>query len=548
MRVSLLSNVNVDSLAKMLESHEVYTPSGYGVWFQELANPHSDLYKFQPQVVFILLDAEQLFPNMDFDNIISEIEKYFSTFSEVFSQHKDITFFVSDVDYYTRKIRAGDEVREERFVEIEWYKRLAELTKKLPNVHIFNLKELIEKEGRKQFYSYKLWYLGGMKYSLKAEEIIKNEIEKYIKALEGKRKKCIALDLDNTLWGGIIGEDGIEGIELSEFKEGARYKDFQKRLKELKDMGIILTIVSKNNEQDALEVFEKHKHMVLKKEDFALMKINWEPKSKNLREIAEELNIGIDSIVFIDDNPVERELVKKSIPEVVVPEFPRDTAKLVDFIEEIYDRYFYMIKCTEEDRKKTQMYIQNAKRAKLRKKTASIEEFLKELNTKIYVWKLREEDVPRAAQLTQKTNQFNLTTKRYTEGDIRKFMKDEKYDVYIASVEDKFGDNGKVVLMIIKKDVKNKTAEIDTFLMSCRVMGRYIEDQFIDYVENKLRGEGIKTLKAYYFPTKKNKPVENLFERLGYELLEKDENGNKVYLRNLNKKISRKHFGELVEK
>lgn len=548
MRVSLLSNINIDSLAKMLESLEVYTPSGYGVWFQELVNPYSDLYKFQPQVVFILLDAEQLFSNTDFDSTMNEVEEYFSTFSKVFSQHKDITFFVSDIDYYTRKIRAGDDVREERFVEIEWYKRLAELKNQLSNVHIFNLKNLIEREGRKNFYSYKLWYLGGMKYSLKAEEVIKKEIEKCIKALEGKRKKCIALDLDNTLWGGIIGEDGLEGIELSEFKEGARYKDFQKRLKKLKEMGVILTIVSKNNEQDALEVFEKHKHMVLKREDFALMKISWEPKPKNLKEIAEELNIGIDSIVFVDDNPVERELVRKSIPEIVVPEFPKDTARLVDFIEEIYDKYFYMIKCTEEDKKKTLMYIQNAKRAELKKKVASVEKFLKELGTKIYVWKLKEEDIPRATQLTQKTNQFNLTTKRYTESDIRKFMEDERYDVYIASVEDKFGDNGKVLLLIIKRDMENKVAEIDTFLMSCRVMGRYIEDQFVDYIENKLKDEGIKTIKAYYFPTKKNKPVENLFERFGYELVKKDGNGNKVYLRNLGKQASRKCFGELIEK
>ncbi|MHA1657477.1 MAG: HAD-IIIC family phosphatase [Candidatus Heimdallarchaeota archaeon] len=548
MRIALLSNVNVDSLVKRIDFCEVYSPDGYGIWLQEILNFDSELYKFHPQAVFVILDGEQLFPRFNRKNIMTDIEEYFSALEHVFSQRRDIFFFLNSLDFFTKQIRASDEVREEKFVEIEWYRKLIELAKKLTNVHILNLKDLVEKEGRKNFYSNKLWYLGGMKYSTKGEKLIIKEIERSIKALKGEKKKCLAIDLDNTIWGGVIGEDGIEGIELSEFKEGARYKDFQKRLKEFKNLGVILTVVSKNNEQDALDVFEKHKDMVLKRDDFALMKINWDPKSKNLMELAKELNIGIDSIVFIDDNPVERELVKKSIPEIIVPEFPKDTANLVDFAEEIYNEFFYMLRVTAEDIKKTQMYIQNAKRTALKKKYASAEDFLKDLGTKIYVWKLREEDIPRAAQLTQKTNQFNLTTKRYTETDVRNFMNDERYDVFIASVEDKFGDNGKVVLMILKKDKKRAQAEIDTFLMSCRVMGRHIEDQFIDFIEKKLKKDGMKLLIAFYYPTKKNKPVENLFERLGYTVIKNDNEGNKVYSRNLNIEEPRVFYGELIER
>jgi FkbH-like protein len=389
--------------------------------------------------------------------------------------------------------------------------------------------------------------LGGIKFSPKGERRIVDEINNIISSYLGKRKKCLVLDLDNTLWGGVIGEDGIEGIELSEFKEGSRYKDFQKRLKEIKDLGVILTIVSKNNEDDVKQVFKNHKHMVLQENDFSIKKINWKSKPQNIEEISRELNIGLDSMVFIDDNPAERDLVRQTLPEVYVPEFPRDTSKLVDFMNEIYQKEFYAIRLTGEDLEKTNQYIQNAKRAELKSKVGSEKEFLKTLNTKIYIWKLREEDIARASQLSQKTNQFNLTTKRYTEKDFYNFLKSKDIDVYIASVEDKFGDNGKVVLVIISKDIKNRTAKIDTFLMSCRVMGRYIEDQIIDFIERKLRKENFENIISYYLPTKKNIPVKNLFDRLGYDVIE-EKDGTKVYKFNLkNDDKKRNKFAELIE-
>ncbi len=545
MKIAIVSNINLDFLKRTIKNLDVYMPEGYGVWLQELINPYSNLYEFDPDIVFIILDGEQLFPK--FDNIESEIEEYFSRFREILSKNLNKVLFISDLDIYTKKIYVNDGEKNEKFIELKWYEHLIKTTNDFSNMHIFNLKEMIENAGRDNFYSYKMWYLGGIKYSIGAENMIAKAIGLNIKAIQGNRKKCLVLDLDGTLWGGVLGEDGMEGIELSEFKEGARYKDFQKRLKELNDIGVILTVVSKNNEEDVMEVLEHHKHMVLKKDNFAIIKANWEPKAKNIREIADELNIGLDSIVFVDDNPIERELVKKELPEVEVPAFPKDTSKLADYAKDIYLKYFYMLKCTEEDVKKTQMYIQNAKRNILKKKIGALDNFLRELNTKIYVWKLRDVDVPRASQLTQKTNQFNLTTKRYTENDIRKFANSKEYDVFIGSVEDKFGDNGKVILLIIKKDKNKKMAEIDTFLMSCRVMGRYIEDQFIDYIENELRKDGIKIVKAFYYPTKKNKPVYNLFERLGYEVVEKGEDNSKVYARDLKKNISRKKFGEVIK-
>jgi len=303
--------------------------------------------------------------------------------------------------------------------------------------------------------------------------------------------------------------------------------------------------VSKNDESYVYEVFEKHPHMVLKKEDFIIKKINWKPKSKNIKEISEELNIGLDSMVFIDDNPVEREEVNSQIQEIIIPEFPVQTSELENFILNIYNTYFFTLEETKEDKQKTKMYFDNVKRTTEMKKSNSIEDFFKNLNTKVYIWEAKEDDIKRTAQLTQKTNQFNLTTKRYAENDIKEFIKNKNYKVYIASVEDKFGDNGIVSVVIIK--FENKKAIIDTFLMSCRVMGRYIEDLIIDYVEKECFEKEISLIEAFYFETKKNNPVKNLYERLGYEVIA-DENNQKKYSLNKKNKKNRNSIGELIIK
>ncbi|HOA80928.1 MAG TPA: HAD-IIIC family phosphatase [Defluviitaleaceae bacterium] len=552
MKISLLSNVNVETIAKKLQDNEedrIYHPSGYGLWLQELLNMDSKLYGFSPESIFIILDGEELIkdvPNLELKDIEAKFEEYYNYLHNIAVKNKDKFFIISNIDLPEVRLQPLKEARKEKKVEYLWYEKLIELNQ-LENIYIFDLKKIIEEIGRINFYSSKLWYLGGIKFSVKAENYIIQEINRFKKAIKGKKKKCIVLDLDNTLWGGVVGEEGIENIELSESKEGARYKDFQKKLKDMKEMGILLAIVSKNNEEDALEVFRKHPHMVLKEDDFVIKKINWNLKAENLKEISEDLNIGLDSLVFIDDNPIERESVKQALPEIIVPDFPGDTSNLKKFAETLYYDYFTVLKLTKEDKEKTMMYKQNAERSKTKKTSASFEEFLKNLEIKIYIWKAQEEDIARIAQLTQKTNQFNLTTKRYTEKDIRNFIESNNYEVYVASVKDKFGDNGKVSVLIVKKE--GETAEIDTFLMSCRVMGNFIEDQIITFVEESLLKDQVRKINASYIKTKKNEPVKDLFERLGYNLI-KNEGQNKYYqldLSNLEKvKSKRKYFGELI--
>jgi FkbH-like protein len=351
------------------------------------------------------------------------------------------------------------------------------------------------------------------------------------------------------LWGGVIGEDGINGIQLSETGGGARYRDFQLRIRELGKMGIILGIVSKNNEADALEVLERHEHMVLRKGDFAAMKINWSAKAQNIAELAQDLDIGMDSIVVIDDNPVEREAIRAALREVTVPEFPADTCELTSFFERVYKECFFTLESTEEDRKRTETYLANAKRAAERTAAPSIEEFLTGLRTRIFLTRARDEDFGRVAQLTQKTNQFNLTTRRYTEQELRALQTTPGAAVFIASVADKYGDNGKVLVSIVRR-VAPGTAELDTFLMSCRVLGRFIEDQILDHLVKELRSDGFSRLRIRFIPTGKNAPARTFIERLqGGRLVSDADSGAQTWEFDISKAspVTKAAYAELLK-
>jgi len=547
MNIALLTNINLEFVSRQLNNDKdisLYTPEGYGNWFQPLMDTESFINGENTEAVFIILDTQELLRGQkSFEEAQSEIENIMNIFRNFLSIEKNRKVFISTSHIKNDRICALKDSGEDILLENIWNERLLKINRDFDNAFIFPLNEMIQKMGADEFYSDKMWYLGGIKYSIKAQNKIVSEFKRIKKSLLKKRKKCLILDLDNTLWGGIIGEDGIDGIELSEFKEGARYKDFQKRIKEIKELGILLAICSKNNYEDAIEVIKNHPHMVLKEKDFVAVKINWNHKVDNISEIASDLNIGIDSLVFIDDNPVERESVRDLIPEVTVPEFPKDTSELTKFIKNIYEEHFYTVDFTKEDRKKTEMYRQNSLRAREKSSVGSLDVFLKGLQTEIAISELKNEDIKRAAELTQKTNQFNLTTKRYTEEQMRFFLNSNEYRVYIASVKDKYGDNGKVGLLIVKLEAD--IAYIDSFIMSCRVMGRYIEDQIIEYVESELIKEGIKNIKSEFIPTKKNAPVSQLYERLGYSV--EDENDNyKKYSILVENVPERKKYGKLV--
>jgi FkbH-like protein len=551
MKCALLSNVNIGSIARRMGRHQVHVAQGYGGWAQELADPTSGTFNFGPSSVFLIIDgAELLRGERGLGPVLVDVDEHLAWIERAAERSPGVKFFVSTVDVPVRTLRPMKEEHIERRLEEHWNTGIARASASHANLYVLHLKEMVAQMGRSFLYSNKRWYLGGLRFSIAGEKLIAQELERILDAQRVARKKCLLLDLDNTLWGGVIGEDGVEEIQLSETGEGARFKDFQLRIRELGRMGIILGIVSKNNQADALEVFERHEHMVLRKGDFALMKINWSTKVQNIAELAQDLDIGMDSIVFIDDNPVEREAIRTALPEVTVPEFPADTCELASFLEQVYKECFFTLESTEEDRKRTESYLANAKRTAERTAAPSIEEFLSGLRTKIFLTRARDEDFGRAAQLTQKTNQFNLTTRRYTAQELRTLQTTSDTGVFIASVADKYGDNGKVLVSILRR-VAPGTAELDTFLMSCRVLGRFIEDQILDHLVKDLRADGFSRLRVQFIPTRKNAPARTFIERLqGGRLVSHDESGAQIWEFDISSAspVTKAAYAELVTK
>lgn len=352
--------------------------------------------------------------------------------------------------------------------------------------------------------------------------------------LEGKRKKCLVLDLDNTLWSGVLGEDGVSGVKMAGDYPGNAFHYFQCALRALAKSGVILTVCSKNNEEDVKELWEKNPFLVITPDLISAYRINWNNKADNIRELARELNIGLDSMVFIDDNPTERELVRQQLPMVEVPEFPNKPYGLMAFFAKLVNDYFRAYRLTAEDLGKTEQYRANARRSAEQSHFTNLDDFIRSLDIKIDIIAANEFNIERIAQMTQKTNQFNLTTRRYTVSDINAFIAGGA-KVWCISVADKFGDNGITGEIIVKTD--GDEAEIDTFLLSCRILGKKIERAFVLSVLDRLREQGIKRVKASFIPTAKNAQVKEFFDGLGFTLLEEN-GGIKNYIMELSAPVA----------
>lgn len=525
MSIAVLSNVNLFKVCNVLKKKmDVCEPNGYGNWIQPLLQG-----KIESEYVVCILDGSQLFAGLEcierYQDAEKLVESYIGYLELAIQKNPTNCFIISDVDILPSRVYSIKESGYLLQLEKLWFDNVQKLVERFDNVYMFPLKQMIVQMGRKEAYSKKMWYLASSPYSTGFEKELIKSIEESLHAIRGKRKKCLLLDLDNTLWGGVVGEEGIDGIALSPNKEGGRYYDFQKMILSIKEQGILLAILSKNNEEDVKEVFEKHPYMILKWDDFVGKRINWKPKAENLLQLQKELNIGLDSMVFIDDNPVEREAMKMACPEVEVPMFPENSCELSVFMEQVYREYFLAAEITQEDRVKTEVYQQNKQREDERNNHASLEDYLRMLQTRILVNRVSEDDIKRTVQLLQKTNQFNLTTKRYSEQEIRELCATKQFDLWIGSVNDRFGDNGKSILAIVER--QGEKARIDTFIMSCRIMGRYAEDAFIDALEHYYREMGIDVLEAEFIPTAKNKPVDSFYERIGFSVIRQDEGGKK---------------------
>lgn len=388
------------------------------------------------------------------------------------------------------------------------------------NVKLVALEKVIASVGVEKSLDLRYYYSSKALYTIDFFKAYAEYVKSYIMSANGKAKKALIFDCDNTLWKGILGEDGFDNIEMSlRTKDGAIFSEIQSIVLALNKQGILIGLCSKNNYADINEVIKLHPDMRLRDRYITIKKINWSDKVTNLLEIAKELNIGLDSLVFIDDSSFEVNLIKEQLPEVTVLQVPERLYEYPKMLRENIG-LFYNLSYTKEDKKKIEMYRQQIHRGNAKKKFSDIEGYLASLELKLTIFEDDESIIPRTSQMSQKTNQFNLTTKRYTKGDIRNFITADDSKVFSFSVSDKFGDSGVTGLCIISFDEKSQIANIDTFLMSCRIIGRNIEYAFIDYLMNFISKNKIKIITARYIKTNKNEQVIEFYETCSFSLIE----------------------------
>lgn len=513
MKIAVLSNVNMNSLIRLLEKEmQVYRPEGYGNELALLMNPASSYHEFDPECTFLIPDLMELIEHdLNLDRAGERMDEWLLGVRSAL--RPDRLYYVADACLWGPELEVVHDVFLKPELEELWQRRLQELCRERGNVRIFPYRQFLTGLGEENAFSLKMWYMGKILLGNEAQKRLSALILDKLRVELRTPKKLLILDLDNTLWGGLAGENDHTPIILSEEHSGLAYKNLQRVILQMQRQGVLLAIVSKNNGEDVTDILEKHPHMVLPPECFAAKRINWQPKHINIQEIACELNLGLDSFVFWDDNPQERQLVKELLPQVAVPDFPDRPEELASAMAGVYREYFAKPTLTKEDMEKTAQYAANASRRQLQESAGNYEDYLKNLEIEA----VRVEPrlyVERLTQMVNKTNQFNLTTRRYTRSQVEELLQKAEKQVYLYRVSDRFGDNGVVAAAVA--DCSGAVPVLEEFVMSCRVMGKQIEHALIEDIERDLRGRGYKRLKGVYLPTAKNAPVEKLYPQLGY--------------------------------
>lgn len=481
----------------------------------------SELYKFNPEYVCIFQSTQKGMKK--FYSLDEHEKEFFST--KAISKTKEICDVLNSKlsckIVYSNLPELDDGVYGNYFNKIrksfgyqlrQYNYKLMELCQEYKNIFINDINILQNRYGFNFVFDPKMYVISSMVYSIDFLPVIAKNTVDIICTISGNFKKCLILDLDNTLWGGIIGDDGIENIQIGNLGIGKAFTDFQQWIRQLKQRGIILAICSKNTEHIAKEPFEKHPDMILKLDDFAVFVANWSTKVDNIRHIQRILNIGFDSMVFCDDNPVERAIVRTYIPEITVPELPEDPAEYLIYLHSL--NLFETATYSHEDTKRTKLYQEEAKRRDVLTQFNNEEEFLKSLNMLSVVQPFNFFTIPRIAQLTQRSNQFNLRNIRYTEEEITKISDNDDYITLSFTLEDKFGDYGLISALILKKE--NPFLFIDTWIMSCRVLKRSMEDFVLMNLVELARKNRYNVIVGEYIQTSKNELVKYLYKDLGF--------------------------------
>ena len=533
--IGILSNVTVNSLKEILEYlcriNRIEPKIEFGN-FDNIAQDSTslknkdlniviyDVLNIVDQVSEFFEDLEdekynslinKLFTEIDiiFENLRNTASVIFSSFSSLYYNYNNTKF--SKIEIFVKELNT--------YIE----------QKKTSNVSIINIDKIFALVGFNQSIDYRFYHSSKAPYTFAFLKNYVSAIEPILLRNSGKLKKAIIFDCDNTLWKGVIGEDGLDGIDMSPTTNLGKYYHLVQRIAVfLSKRGVIIGICSKNNENDVLEVFRNHRDIILKEEHIVIKKVNWDDKASNIREIASDLNIGLDSMIFVDDSNFEINLINEKVPEILTIQVPIRLSDYPDILLRNVYTYFNLV-LNSDDARKTEMYKQQFEREKNKISFSSIEDYLASLEIELTVVKNDKSYIPRIAQLTQKTNQFNLTTHRYTESQVEYFTTDNKHFVYAMFVKDKFGDNGLTGVCIVKEDEDNsKNVILDSFLMSCRIIGRNIEFVFIGYIIKELANKGYKTLYSDYIQSSKNALVENFYDKVGFNYTG-NINGTKKY-------------------
>ena len=535
LRIAVLCSFNLDLIGKPLVkalarsglAAEVFL-SGYGQWQTEVLSPDSALHRFQPTLTFLFLDAEDELPSLTPDGLLPTLEgaeargraawgRAEGAIRTLLSRLPGPVLCHSMVAPPERSLGLleGSGGYSHVAAVDTFNAALRELAGREPRLHAFGYDSLVREHGWARWYDLRLWHLGRMRLGAAALPLLANAYARYVEALFTPRRKCLVLDLDNTLWGGVLGEDGAGGIQLGHSGVGLAYREFQMAILALYHRGIILAAASKNDAADALSVLRDHPDMVLRPEHFACVEINWNDKPGNIERIAEKLNIGRDSLVFWDDSPMERGMVKSQLPEVLVPEVPADASEYAMFLRRM--TCFDVLSLTREDQSRGRMYREQAERDSFLSQEAprSLDDYYASLEMVVTIERATDVSAPRIAQLTQRTNQLNLTTRRYTEAEVRARAADPSWRVVGLSLRDRFGDLGLIGAAMLHEGPEEW--ELDTFLMSCRALGRRVEETFASHLA-EIAAETGKPLRGVFLPTKKNAPVRELFVRNGWFL------------------------------
>jgi len=501
----------------------------YGQHALEALDSKSGLYKFSPDIVFLFVDLQTLLGDAFFKPYAVSDE---SRRNFVASKLSELKLVVAAIEKNSKaKIVVhnfevpsysplGILETKSQFGFLESVRALnaglAETFRNNSRVFVFDYDSFCSRLG-KDGVDWKSYYLGDLKLSLQRVPALCDEYLTYLRTLASLSKKCIVLDLDNTLWGGIVGEDGFDGIALGPTPQGRPFWEFQKMLVALLERGIILAVNSRNNPKDALKVLREHPYCVLKEKDFACLKINWSDKVSNMKEIAKEVNIGLDSLVFFDDDKANRQVMRAALPPVLTVELPSDPALYCATLQSL--RVFDSFQLTEEDAGRGKLYAQERQRQELHNVASDLSEFLAGLGTVVSIERATSFSIPRIAQLCGKTNQFNMTTRRYSEDQVKAFASSKKFEVYSIRVQDNFGDNGITGAVILEKAAS--TWRVDSFLLSCRVIGRKVEDAVLHFIVAQAAKAGANNIVGEFIATEKNEPAKGFYSSSGFKLASK---------------------------